>query len=64
MTSSLFASPARAFYGAVASAFVLSASIVSSQAAGLPGMRGHYHTGITVPDMKQAETFFADCLGC
>jgi catechol 2,3-dioxygenase-like lactoylglutathione lyase family enzyme len=64
MMSSLFASPARAFYGVIASAFVLSASIASSQAAGLPGMRGHDHTGITVPDMKQAETFFVDVLGC
>lgn len=64
MMSSLFASPARAFYGVVASALILGASIVSSQAAGLPGMRGHDHTGITVPDMKQAETFFVDVLGC
>jgi catechol 2,3-dioxygenase-like lactoylglutathione lyase family enzyme len=64
MTSSLFASPARAFYGVIASTFILSATIASSQAAGLPGMRGHDHTGITVPDMKQAETFFVDILGC
>ena len=27
-------------------------------------MRGHDHTGITVPDMKQAVTFFEDVLGC
>jgi catechol 2,3-dioxygenase-like lactoylglutathione lyase family enzyme len=64
MTSSLFASPARAVYGAIASAFVLGATIASSHAAGMPGMRGHDHTGITVPDMKQAETFFVDVLGC
>ena len=64
MTSSLFASPARAFYGVIACTFVLSASIAWSQAAGLPGMRGHDHTGITVPDLKQAETFFVDVLGC
>jgi len=31
---------------------------------GLPGMRGHDHTGITVPDMDQAVTFFVDVLGC
>ena len=31
---------------------------------GLPGMRGHDHTGITVPDMKQAVDFFVDVLGC
>jgi catechol 2,3-dioxygenase-like lactoylglutathione lyase family enzyme len=30
----------------------------------LPGMRGHDHTGITVPDMKQAVTFFEDVIGC
>jgi len=32
--------------------------------AGLPGMRGHDHTGVTVPDMDQAVTFFTDILGC
>lgn len=32
--------------------------------AGLPGMRGHDHTGVTVPDMEQAVTFFTDILGC
>ena len=30
----------------------------------LPGMRGHDHTGITVPDMNQAVMFFTDILGC
>ncbi len=33
-------------------------------ADGLPGMRGHDHTGITVPDMMQAVDFFVDVLGC
>jgi catechol 2,3-dioxygenase-like lactoylglutathione lyase family enzyme len=33
-------------------------------ADGLPGMRGHDHTGITVPDMNQAVSFFVDVLGC
>ena len=33
-------------------------------ADGLPGMRGHDHTGITVPDMNQAIDFFTDVLGC
>jgi len=32
--------------------------------AGLPGMRGHDHTGVTVPDMDQAVAFFTDILGC
>jgi catechol 2,3-dioxygenase-like lactoylglutathione lyase family enzyme len=30
----------------------------------LPGLRGHDHTGVTVPDMNQAVTFFTDVLGC
>ncbi len=38
-------------------------SLTSSQAA-MPGLRGHDHTGITVPDMDQAVTFFTDILGC
>ncbi len=64
MTNSLFVSPARAFFGAIAGALVLGASIAACQAAGMPGMRGHDHTGVTVPDMKQAEAFFVDVLGC
>jgi catechol 2,3-dioxygenase-like lactoylglutathione lyase family enzyme len=35
-----------------------------ASADGLPGMRGHDHTGITVPDMGQAISFFTDILGC
>lgn len=30
----------------------------------IPGMRGHDHTGITVPDMKQAVEFFTEVIGC
>ena len=33
-------------------------------AAGLPGLRGHDHTGVTVPDIKQALDFFTNVLGC
>ncbi len=33
-------------------------------AGSIPGMRGHDHTGITVPDMKQAVDFFTDVVGC
>jgi catechol 2,3-dioxygenase-like lactoylglutathione lyase family enzyme len=33
-------------------------------ADGIPGMRGHDHTGITVPDMKQAVDFFTEVVGC
>ncbi len=36
----------------------------TAQADGLPGLRGHDHTGITVPDMKQALDFFVGTLGC
>jgi len=39
-------------------------SLASAALAGMPGMRGHDHTGITVPDMDQAVTFFSDILGC
>jgi catechol 2,3-dioxygenase-like lactoylglutathione lyase family enzyme len=42
----------------------LPALAASAHADGLPGMRGHDHTGITVPDMNQAVTFFTDILGC
>ena len=37
---------------------------LASAEAGMPGMRGHDHTGITVPDMDQAVTFFTHILGC
>jgi catechol 2,3-dioxygenase-like lactoylglutathione lyase family enzyme len=30
----------------------------------IPGLRGHDHTGITVPDIKQAVAFFTDVVGC
>jgi catechol 2,3-dioxygenase-like lactoylglutathione lyase family enzyme len=30
----------------------------------MPGLRGHDHTGITVPDIKQATDFFVGVLGC
>lgn len=37
---------------------------VPAGAEPLPGMRGVNHIGITVPDLAQAETFFADVMGC
>ena len=49
--------------GAIAIA-AMAALITPAAADGLPGMRGHDHTGITVPDMNQAVTFFTDILGC
>ena len=36
----------------------------SAFADGLPGLRGHDHTGITVPNMTQAVDFFENVLGC
>jgi catechol 2,3-dioxygenase-like lactoylglutathione lyase family enzyme len=39
-------------------------SAVTARADGVPGLRGHDHTGITVPDIKQAADFFVNVLGC
>jgi catechol 2,3-dioxygenase-like lactoylglutathione lyase family enzyme len=36
----------------------------SAVADAIPGMRGHDHTGITVPDMNQAVDFFTNVIGC
>jgi catechol 2,3-dioxygenase-like lactoylglutathione lyase family enzyme len=35
-----------------------------SYAAGIPGLKGVDHVGVTVPDIAEAETFFVDVLGC
>ncbi len=32
--------------------------------AGIPGLKGQDHVGITVPDMAEAEAFFVDVVGC
>ena len=62
MSRTLARAAISAFVSGIAAA---TASIASPAAAdGLPGMRGHDHTGITVPDMNQAITFFTDVLGC
>lgn len=37
---------------------------ITARADGVPGLRGHDHTGITVPDIKQAADFFINALGC
>jgi catechol 2,3-dioxygenase-like lactoylglutathione lyase family enzyme len=42
----------------------LLATTGAARADGVPGLRGHDHTGITVPDMKQATDFFVGVLGC
>jgi catechol 2,3-dioxygenase-like lactoylglutathione lyase family enzyme len=36
----------------------------SASADSIPGLRGHDHTGITVPDVKAATAFFTDVIGC
>jgi len=62
-----FSSATRAAMLCLAGAAGLSALALGAppaSAAGLPGMRGHDHTGITVPDMAQAISFFTDILGC
>jgi catechol 2,3-dioxygenase-like lactoylglutathione lyase family enzyme len=45
-------------------ATALLVSFGAAHADSLPGLRGHDHTGVTVPDMKQAVDFFANVLGC
>jgi catechol 2,3-dioxygenase-like lactoylglutathione lyase family enzyme len=53
------------FIRTTALAIALSGGLVTSaSAAGLPGMRGHDHTGVTVPDMAEAVAFFETILGC
>lgn len=46
----------------LAAAMLCSAGMAA--ASSIPGMRGHDHTGITVPDMKQAVDFFTEVVGC
>lgn len=36
----------------------------AERAAGLPGLRGMDHIGLTVPDVDEAVRFFCDVLGC
>jgi catechol 2,3-dioxygenase-like lactoylglutathione lyase family enzyme len=53
------------FVRATALAIALSGgAVTSAYAAGMPGMRGHDHTGVTVPDMAEAVAFFETILGC
>ena len=40
------------------------ATAATAHADGVPGLRGHDHTGITVPDIKAAADFFVNVLGC
>ena len=45
-------------------AAILLGSMEAASADSIPGMRGHDHTGITVPDMKQAVEFVTEVVGC
>lgn len=45
-------------------ALLAMAASLPAHAAGLPGMRGIDHVGITVPDIAAATAFFTDVLGC
>jgi catechol 2,3-dioxygenase-like lactoylglutathione lyase family enzyme len=47
-----------------AAALAIGVSATPAQADSIPGLRGHDHTGITVPDVKEATTFFTEVLGC
>lgn len=52
--------------------FLISMMVAAGLAAGagpaaaepIPGMLGHDHTGVTVPNIKEAITFFTDIVGC
>jgi catechol 2,3-dioxygenase-like lactoylglutathione lyase family enzyme len=46
------------------SAAAIAAGTGAASADAIPGMRGHDHTGITVPDMQQAVDFFTNVIGC
>lgn len=48
----------------IALTVLLAGAATGASADSIPGMRGHDHTGITVPDMAQAVSFFSDVVGC
>lgn len=55
----------RSYAASLSLGFALAIGLVMPATAGaLPGLRGHDHTGITVPDIKQALDFFTNVLGC
>ena len=45
-------------------ALAIGSSLQPASADAIPGLRGHDHTGITVPDIKAATAFFTDVIGC
>ncbi|MFW1677063.1 VOC family protein [Pontibacter sp. JAM-7] len=46
------------------SALALMAVFSTQALAGMPGMRGTQHLGITVPNVEEATAFFKDVIGC
>lgn len=48
----------------VAATIAVLAGSSLAQADTIPGMRGHDHTGVTVPDMAEAVDFFTNVIGC
>lgn len=51
-----------AFAAAVAA--IALAAALPARADAIPGLRGHDHTGVTVPDMAAAVDFFTNVVGC
>ena len=51
-------------FAIAAASIAMLASIAMARADGIPGLRGHDHTGVTVPDIQQATDFFVNVLGC
>jgi catechol 2,3-dioxygenase-like lactoylglutathione lyase family enzyme len=53
-----------ALFVTLGAALTLTALPNLAAADSIPGLRGHDHTGITVPDVKAATAFFTDVIGC
>ena len=51
-------------YLLASAALTFCACATPASAESIPGLRGHDHTGITVPDVKAATAFFTDVIGC
>jgi catechol 2,3-dioxygenase-like lactoylglutathione lyase family enzyme len=49
---------------ALAATCAIGFASMSSHAAGLPGMRGADHFGLTVPNLQEAVDFFVKVIGC
>ncbi len=52
------------FAGVLFFALVATGGLNLAQAGGIPTMRGHDHTGVTVPDIDEAIGFFENVIGC